>query len=318
MGGALTGLKTARSGTTQGKARGRKVAKEERTMRHGQRARYAERIERAIACIEQDTAAGTPPDLARLAAAAAMSEYHFHRVFRLMTGEAVGAAIARVRIAGSLPALVQGGVGAGTGQSGYATDQAYARALKARTGVSPAALARDPEGAAEVAARLSVPPGDEGTAMRIEIVDLAPLRLLAVRNVGAYAELNAGYGRLFEAVLQQLDMEDLQGLWGIPHDDPREIDGADCRFDCALDTGGKGQPAGDLVELAAGGGLHARAFFTGDYDLLHDRIDGLYAELIAADVPVGEGPLLIAYLDDPEEVSAEDQRAQVYLPVLAD
>lgn len=287
-------------------------------MKPDQRSRYATRIERAIALLERSLGTGDVPSLADLAAEAAMSEYHFHRIFRLMTGEAPGAAITRARLAGSLPVLSADGIGAATGQSGYATSQAYARALRAATGQTPTGLSQDPEALGRTAKALGRPPADPQTALRIEIVDLAPLRLLAVRNVGAYAELNRGFGRLFDLVLAQMGPENLQAIWGIPHDDPRDAAPEACRFTCALDTGGIGKPGEDLEERLLPGGQHLSFFATGDYDALHGLIDALYAELISRDLPVGEGPVLINYLDDADEVSPPNQRAHVYLPVARD
>lgn len=287
-------------------------------MQPRQRALYAERIERAIALMQRRIGEGEAPSLADLAAEAATSDYHFHRIFRLMTGEAPGAAINRVRLAGSLPALVEGGVRAGSGQSGYATAQAYARALKVATGETPTALGRDGARVEQLARKLSRPAPDAATqsaVLQIEIVELAPLRLLAVRNVGAYAELNAGFGRLFELVLAQVALEDLRGIWGLPQDDPRFTADAACRFICALDTGEAGEAIGGLEELHLAGGAHLRLFVQGNYDLLHERLDALYATLLERDLPLGDGPLLIHYLDDADEVLPPDQRAEVYLPL---
>ncbi|MGV3510556.1 MAG: AraC family transcriptional regulator [Novosphingobium sp.] len=287
-------------------------------MKPDQRSRYVTRIERAIALLERSLALGEVPSLADLAAEAAMSEYHFHRIFRLMTGEAPGAAITRARLAGSLPALSREGVGAATGQSGYATSQAYARALRAATGQTPTALSQDPHSLGRTAKALGEPPADPQSALRIEIVELAPLRLLAVRNIGAYAELNCGFGHLFELVLAQMGAENLQAIWGMPHDDPRHAAPEVCRFTCALDTGGLGKPGGDLEECQIPGGPHLSFFATGDYNALHGLIDTLYADLIARDLLVGEGPVLINYLDDADEVAPPHQRAHVYLPLAND
>ncbi|WP_039331435.1 AraC family transcriptional regulator [Novosphingobium subterraneum] len=287
-------------------------------MKPDQRSRYATRIERAIALLERSLATGEVPSLADLAAEAAMSEYHFHRIFRLMTGEAPGAAITRARLAGSLPALSAQGISAATGQSGYATSQAYARALRATTGQTPSALGSDPQSLSNTAKALGEPRSDPQSALRIEIVELAPLRLLAVRNVGAYSELNRGFGRLFELALAQLGPESLQAIWGMPHDDPRYAAPEACRFTCALDTGGLGTPGGDLEERQIRGGPHLSFFATGDYDDLHGLIDTLYAELLARDLELGEGPVLINYLDDADEVAPPHQRAHVYLPLALD
>ena len=66
-------------------------------MRAAQRVNYADRIERAVRLIEARGEIGEPPSLAELAAAAALSEYHFHRVFRLMTGESAASAVKRYK-----------------------------------------------------------------------------------------------------------------------------------------------------------------------------------------------------------------------------
>lgn len=248
-----------------------------------------------------------------MAQAAALSPYHFHRVFRLMTGETVNEAITRVRLAGSLPALRQDGVMAGSGQSGYATSQAYARALKAATGNAPRDVWRSEERFARTAAQLSR--GQEDAPLQLAILDLAPLRLLTIRNVGAYERLNEGYERLFGLVLKQVGPEAIEGIWGIPHDDPRVVPSEQCRFDCGLAISAAGGAAGELRETWVEGGLYAEASLVGDYDLVHARIDALYRAVIDADVPVRDAPLVIAYLDDSEEVPADRQRAMVYMAV---
>jgi AraC family transcriptional regulator len=202
---------------------------------------------------------------------------------------------------------------AGSGQSGYATSQAYARALKAATGESPRDVWRSEERFARATAHLSQ--GREDAPLQLSIVDLAPLRLLTIRNVGAYERLNLAYERLFGLVLEQVEPDTIAGIWGVPHDDPRAVPAEECRFDCGLSVGQLGRATGELRETRVEGGLYAEASLVGDYDLVHERVDALYRAVIDADVPVRDAPLVIAYLDDPEEVPAERQRAMVYLGV---
>ncbi len=283
-------------------------------MRHRQS--YAGRIDRAIAHLQARLAANQVPTVAELAAAAALSEFHFHRVFRVMTGETIGEAIIRLRLASSLPSLQGKGISAATGQSGYASAQAYSKALRSAAGTSPGELRREGSLLEHVAATLSVPAQiTDQAALAIQAVSLEPLRLLAVRNVGAYQELNVGFERLFELVMAQLEPAPIRGIWGIAHDDPRETPAAACRFDCALDTGGEGAAQGDLVLLEPGAGRFLSLALTGDFDLLHERADLLYAYAIDHGHELGADDLLIAYLDDADEVPPEQQRAIVYLPL---
>ena len=288
-------------------------------MQASQRTRYAERIERAIALLERSAGAGEPPALTDLAAAAAMSDYHFHRIFRVMTGETVGAAITRVRLGGSLPMLDES-ITAAAGHSGYATGQAYARALKMATGTTASDLRDDRHRRDDAAASLAGPATgttEPAPPLTISITSFAPLRLTALRNIGDYTELNAGFGRLFELLMAQITPEEVTGLYGIPHDDPRDIPGKDCRFDCAVTTMSAIAPNGGIATIDLPGGLALCMSHAGDYDLIHARIDTLYVEAVAADLPIGDAPLTIHYHDDPDEVATADLRAAIYLPLRA-
>jgi AraC family transcriptional regulator len=284
-------------------------------MKTGQRSAYADRIERAIGFIETAAAAGEAPTLGDVAGAAAMSEYHFHRVFRLMTGETVADAITRIRLGASLPALDDGIIEA-TGKSGYATSQAYARALKGKTGSSPTMLKSNEEARRMANEALANPalPGD-APPIRIEIASFAPLKIMAIRNVGDYRELNNGYGLLFETLSGLVSPEAIIGIYGIPHDDPRTVPVEQCRFDCAFLLDQTVEPAGDLQSIELAGGDYARMDHLGDFDLIHNAIDAVYDWAIAHDRMVDERPLFIHYLDDPDEVPPEEQRAQIWLPL---
>jgi len=285
-------------------------------MKTGQRSAYAARIERGIAYIEAAVAQGSTPTLGDVARAAAMSDYHFHRIFRIMTGETVTEAITRIRLGASLPALDES-IGDATGKSGYATSQAYACALKTNTGATPSLLKDDHAARMSVANALAKParPGD-ASAIRIEIASFEPLKLMAIRNVGDYRELNNGYGLLFETLGTMVPPDAIIGIYGIPHDDPREVPHEQCRFDCAFRLDRAVEPTGELNVIELAGGGYARMDHLGDFDLIHDAIDALYAWAIAEDQMVDERPLFIHYLDDPDVVPPESQRAQIWLPLM--
>jgi AraC family transcriptional regulator len=285
-------------------------------MKTGQRSAYATRIERAIGFIEAAAAEGETVALGDVASAAAMSDYHFHRVFRLMTGETVADAITRIRLGASLPVLEQG-ISEATDKSGYATSQAYARALKGKTGATPTMLKADEEARAMAGKALASPAASGGDAppIRIETASFAPLKVIAIRNVGDYRELNNGYGLLFETLSGLVSPEAIVGIYGIPHDDPRDVPLDQCRFDCAFQLDQAVPPEGDLKVIELAGGDYARMDHLGDFDLIHDAIDTVYDWAMSHDRMVDERPLFIHYLDDPDEVPPEEQRAQIWLPL---
>lgn len=284
-------------------------------MKPSQRSIYANRIERAITLMQQMLANGEAPTIDHLAAAAALSSYHFHRVFRLMTGETIGAAITRARLSGSLP-MLNDSIMAATERAGYSTSQAYARALKEQANVTPSLLKHDVDQRSKVAAGLSRPAIERNEtipALEIAIESLIPLRLAVLRNVGDYSEHNHGFNRLLEWLLEYMPPEDISGLYGIPYDDPREVAAQDCRFDCAVTTLQDAPIGNGVHHTLIAGGLALRMSHLGDYDEIHSAIDDLYREAVLAELPISDEPLLIHFLDDPEEVPVDRLRAYVYL-----
>ena len=64
-----------------------------------QRADYADRIEKVVQHLSRRDPQREDPQLAELARIANLSDYHFHRIFRLMTGETPIAMVRRLRLA---------------------------------------------------------------------------------------------------------------------------------------------------------------------------------------------------------------------------
>lgn len=276
-------------------------------------ANYQHRIERALSAIEAGAQSGEWPDLAALAEAAAMSEFHFHRIYRLMTGETPQQTLSRARIGGSLPELKgEGGIMAATGASAYGTSQSYARAVKSLTGATPSQLRDDPARFDEVVAEI-MKPIDDTSVLGIEITQLTPIKLVAARAVGDYKDLNHGYYNLFDLVLEQIAEEEVTGLYGIPYDDPREVPAEACRFDCAVTTSAEVEPRGDLEAITINGGSAITLKHRGDYDDVHAALDHLYRVAIALDLEIADEQPLNFYHSDPENTAVEDLVADIHL-----
>ncbi|WP_236672182.1 GyrI-like domain-containing protein [Croceicoccus sp. YJ47] len=93
------------------------------------------------------------------------------------------------------------------------------------------------------------------------------------------------------------------------------MDSKDCRFDCGVTTTDRVPAECGIGEMDIPGSLTLRMQHIGDYDLIHVAVDGLYREAVLADLPIAALPLLIHYLDDPEEVPFDQQRALIYIPL---
>ena len=286
-------------------------------MHHDRIADYAVRIARAVALIEARSDGEEPPDLAELADAAALSPFHFHRVFRIMTGETVGAAIRRLRLARTLPDLTDGvaSITDAAAGSGYASSQAFARAIRQSTGKNASELRADPGLAAQIAERLSRAP-DVKAPLAIEVTSLAPFRVAALRRDGPYETLDTAFDTLFETVFSIVEMDALQGIWGVPLDDPFSVFPEKRRFDCALDVGDAEIESGAVTTVSLGSERVLAADFTGSYDDVHARFDELYREALSRNLELAATPPLICYHDQPDEKPEDELRSTLYLPIV--
>src|SRR5262245_25979296 len=103
---------------------------------------YSRRIERVIDHIGAHL--DEPLDLDRLAAVACFSPYHFHRIYRAMTGETVADALRRLRLHLAAGELVEGhpAIERIARRAGYASVAAFTRAFRAGYGIPPATYRR--------------------------------------------------------------------------------------------------------------------------------------------------------------------------------
>lgn len=287
-------------------------------MRPGSVETYAERIARVIEFIGTSIQQRRVPSLADMAGVAALSECHFHRVFRLMAGETPAEAVSRIRLCAALGHLERGDLAGAVDASGYATNQAFARAIKERVGASPSQLRADRGLLARTRTRLSAPqasPAARPAPLTVEIATVQPIRLVTRRNVGDLKDLNIAYGLLFKAICEHLDAGEITGIYGIPWDDPASVPADHCRFDCAFAVGEPARLAGVLDQWEIAAGPYAGLRHLGNYDDIHVTLDELYSWAIRQGHRIADRPVFIQYFDDPEVVAPPEQRATTWLPL---
>lgn len=290
-------------------------------MRPHQRQRYAQQIDRVVQHLEKHdwAASSQAPDLAVLAATANLSPFHFHRIFRLMTGESIGELIRRLRLARGVAVLnnTSAQVTQAAMTSGYATPQAFARAVRQATGRTPTDLQRSQELVLSLKNRLQASCTRESTPpLSIEITSIDPFTVKALRNVGDYNELNAAYERLFEIVFAQQSLDTLQCIYGVPLDDPFSVSPQECRFECAVQLDSTCELAPPIRSMQLGGGTYVVSRHVGDYNLIHTAIDQLFGALIDCEgVELADAPVHIQYHDQPEDRPTHELRANIFVAI---
>ncbi|QNH20232.1 AraC family transcriptional regulator [Xanthomonas sp. GW] len=282
-------------------------------------------IERALAHLQQRVQARAAlPDLAELAAVAHQSPFHFHRVYRAMTGETVGRTVTRLRLLHALRLL------AGTASIteialavGYETPQALARSFRNALDASPSQLRADPAALAARTQALAQPPRQAADAssapLQIAVQTLAPFEVVVLRRRGAFDALDAGFGRLFAWAQRAGVAERLQALVGIPLSDHRDVSAREHVFECAMGFDAAVAPPAPFALRTLGGGDYALLRQVGSYAQLEDALDRVLADWLPdSGYALRDAPLHYLYLDDPETVAEAELRADICVPVQRD
>ncbi|MEM1431292.1 MAG: AraC family transcriptional regulator [Pseudomonadota bacterium] len=165
------------------------------------RTRHHRRVEQAVDLIRRDPAHPfTVPELAR---AAALSEFHFHRVFKALTGESVAACIARHRLEAAASALVYHPDRPVTDialECGFSSSANFARAFTRAYGCAPTRFRRAQTGGDRNSRLGKAAPLETGYAAAmsavVDIVHLPARTLAGIRLVGAFshARISRAYG----------------------------------------------------------------------------------------------------------------------------
>ncbi|NKC33106.1 AraC family transcriptional regulator [Falsiroseomonas selenitidurans] len=273
---------------------------------------YARRIARAIALIAADPARN--PGLEDLAAAAAFSPFHFHRIYREITGETPAETLARERLsrAAGLLARERLPIAAVARRCGYGSAAAFTRAFRAAYGVPPAAY-RDAGGIG----RPRPEPGDEEDWMNeVTIRDEPALRLATLAHRGPYM----GIGTRFDLLAAWARARGLEGpatRWiGLFHDDPGSVPADALRAEAAM-TVPEGVEASDGVILRTLPPTRlAVLVFRGPYAELERAYRRLYRDWLpgSGEEPADQ-PAREEYLNDCRSLPPAEWLTAVMLPL---
>lgn len=287
-------------------------------MKADTRTRLAPRIAAVAGHLQAIVAEGAAlPPLETLARQASLSPFHFHRVWRAATGETLGRTLTRLRLSRALQLLAAGETVTRVALAvGYASPQALARTFRQMLGVTPVALRGRTAEATALLGRLQPPTPPTLGPLAVELVEIAPFDVVALRARGAFDDLDDAFGRLFGWAETAGVADRIEALVGVPLGDHRDLPPHALQFDAALRLPAPATVPRPLRKATVGGGRHARVRHVGAYSGLEDTTDRLLAEWWpASGERLREAPLHYHFLDDPEQVAEAELRADILLPL---
>lgn len=281
-------------------------------------------------------------DLESIAREAALSPFHFHRVFRGMIGETPLELHRRLRLERAAAQLCRAtpSITAVAFAAGYETHEAFTRAFRAAYGDSPSGFRSAALRDADSTDRCRRPPvhrlttrsgihyaadgfrpiisfSSGGSSMHVSIEALPTLRVASVRHTGPYLEIGQAFGRLGALVERAGLIPPADSLMlAIFYDDPETVAQAQLQSDAGITVGDEVMLPEGVEERRIPAGRYARMTHQGPYAGLSEAWTRLMGEwLPSSGHRVGEGHGFEVYRNTPMVATPEQLLTDLYLPI---
>lgn len=274
---------------------------------------YVQRINKVVAYINNHL--DETLDLKTLANEAALSDFHFHRIFKALKGEAIGGYITRLRLEATARLLRYTALTIEeiAFNIGYETPASLSKAFKKQYGISPTEYRTNKD--TYIMKKEIINPD---LALKTpKIVTLEPKNLIYVALTGAYGSLD--YGKAYEqlwAVIkaQKLFTKGIESIC-ISYDDPKITEGSLQRSDVCLAIHKSATPQEEVSCKTLAGGKYAVFFYQGSYENLSQVYDTAVRWVIDHQYTLREEPFFEKYLNDARRTPKEKLKTEIYIPI---
>jgi len=274
---------------------------------------YVQRINKVVAYINNHL--DETLDLKTLANEAALSDFHFHRIFKALKNEAIGGYITRLRLEATARLLRYTALTIEeiAFNIGYETPASLSKAFKKQYGISPTEYRTNKD--TYIMKKEIINPDLALKAPKI--VTLEPKNLIYVALTGAYGSLD--YGKAYEqlwAVIkaQKLFTKGIESIC-ISYDDPKITEGSLQRSDVCLAIHKPTIPQEEVSCKTLAGGKYAVFFYQGSYENLSQVYDTAVRWVIDHQYTLREEPFFEKYLNDARRTPKEKLKTEIYIPI---
>lgn len=275
---------------------------------------YTQRINKVVAYINDHLDESL--DLKTLAEVAALSEFHFHRVFKALKGESIGAHISRLRIEAAARLLRYSALSIEdiAFNIGYEAPAALSKAFKNQYGITPTKYRTNKD--IYIMKKEIINPDLALKAPKI--MELEPKNLIYVALTGEYGTLD--YGKAYEQLWAVVKSQKLftKGIESIcvSYDDPKITEASLQRSEVSLAIHKPAHPEGEVSCKTLAGGKYAVFFYQGSYSYLSAVYDAAMRWVIDSEYEVREEPTFEKYLNDSHRTPEEKLKTEVYIPII--
>ena len=274
---------------------------------------YVQRINKVVTYINNHL--DETLELKTLANEAALSDFHFHRIFKALKGEAIGGYITRLRLEATARLLRYTALTIEeiAFNIGYETPASLSKAFKKQYGISPTEYRTNKD--TYIMKKEIINP--DLALKEPKIVTLEPKNLIYIALTGAYGSLD--YGKAYEqlwAVIkaQKLFTKGIESIC-ISYDDPKITEGSLQRSDVCLAIHKPATPQDEVSCKTLAGGKYAVFFYQGSYENLSQVYDTAVRWVIDHQYTLREEPFFEKYLNDARRTPIEKLKTEIYIPI---
>jgi AraC family transcriptional regulator len=278
-------------------------------------------------------------DLEALARGAALSPFHFHRVFRGAVGETPLELHRRLRMERAAWTLLHEAapVTAVALSAGYETHESFTRAFRAHYQCSPSEFRQTGGGGEscerprqiELAARSGIhfeaqrshpvrirfSKGE--SIMHVDIKEMPELRVATVEHIGPYNQIGEAFARLGQIAGPAGLFGPASAMLGLYHDDPETTPSSELHSEAALVVSPDTRIPKELGERRIAGGRYASTTHVGPYEQLGDVWARLMGEWLASSGHrmADGGVTYEIYRNTPADTPKEKLVTELYVPL---
>ncbi len=249
-----------------------------------------------------------------LADVAAMSRFHWHRVFLAMTGETPAQAVRRVRLHRAACWLVQteDTIEAIGRKAGLGSRAAFSRTFKLAFGVAPAGFRK--RGA--LTPLLLRKPDQEYPMYDVTLETIPAHRCGAIPFKGPYLEIGSAFEQINAIMSMGGHWPHVQGMLGFYHDDPNQTAPQDLRSHATVMVSEGFEMPDSLEEMHVVPGRVARLRYKGSYAGLKAAYDYLYGIWLpqSGENP-RDAPAMEIYHNSPQDTVPDELITDICLPL---
>jgi AraC family transcriptional regulator len=273
---------------------------------------YEKRLQRVVDHIHDNPTGDLSLDA--LADVAALSRFHFHRVYTAVVGETAANTVRRMRLHRAAVALVQGSdpLSVIAKRVGYPQIASFTRAFSGHYGLTPAAFRNRGE-----LRPFPLLLAKKGPLMSPVTIRTDPARrLAAVPHKGPYPEIGRAFEKLGSTVAARGFYGRVGHMVGVYYDSPADVKPADLRSHAGLEAPADLPIAPPLEEVTLPAGRHAVLTFTGPYAGLPAAYDQLFGIWLpqSGETPA-DSPVFEVYLNSPMDTAPDDLVTEICLPL---